>query len=217
MHRFRRFCREKRAGFPSNPTGAREAATPPSPSSQIPPNDPVNCSSLAFHGSFSAPNSSHYGSELIPLRRFPFSSSSIKKQERSFLVPAPNGANPSPSIPWNVLPLKGSRTRRECGVFLLSSPIPSRHSKQREVPWNFCSLSSGKARLRLPPTFGCKNEGKKADFSFFFPPKFPNSGCFAAAVGATQPQLRAGNGHGEKGHGAVPTSQITALITGPAN
>lgn len=75
----------------------------------------------------------------------------------------------------------------------------------------------GKSSAASPPTFGCKNEGEKADFSFFFPPKFPNSGCFAAAVGATQPQLRAGSGHGEKGHGAVPTSQITALITGPAN
>lgn len=142
---------------------------PPSPSSQIPRNDPVNRSSLAFHGSFSAPSSSHYGSELIPLRRFPFSSSSVKKQERSFLVPAPNGTNPSPSIPWNVLPLKGSRTGRECGVFLLSSPIPSRHSKQREVPWNFCSLSSGKARLRLPPPLGVKTRGKRWIFHFFPP------------------------------------------------
>lgn len=152
---------------------------PPSPSSQIPRNDPVNRSSLAFHGSFSAPSSSHYGSELIPLRRFPFSSSSVKKQERSFLVPAPNGTNPSPSIPWNVLPLKGSRTRPECGVFLLSSPIPSRHSKQREVPWNFCSLSSGKARLRLPPPLGVKTRGKRRIFHFF-PPKIPEFRAFCS-------------------------------------
>lgn len=132
MHRLW-FFREKRAGFPSSPEGVHQAVTPPLPSSQILPTIPFNGSSLPFHGAFPLPAHPIYVASHFP-------PSPLKAGIR-LLVLAPNGT--TPSIPWNVLPLKGSQT---CWEFPPFQPHPGL------IPYSFAKILIPSTKSLIPST-----------------------------------------------------------------